>query len=109
MRVTADVCVVPMGVGASVSEEVSVAYRILSEAGVAVRLHAHGTNVEGDFDAVMSAVRRCHEALHARGVARVVTTMKIGTRIDKDESTEGKVASVRRLVSEAASEASNEE
>ena len=99
MKITADICVVPMGVGASVSEHVAEAYQILDEAGLDARLHAHGTNVEGDCDAVMSAVKRCHEHMHALGVPRVLTTLKIGSRIDKRQTTDDKIEAVQRLAS----------
>src|SRR5678816_1551987 len=44
MKVIADLCVVPMGIGVSVSREVAVCERILAEAGLKTKLHAYGTN-----------------------------------------------------------------
>jgi len=94
MNVIADLCVIPIGVGTSVSHQVAVCERILSDAGLKTRLHAYGTNIEGDWDAVFAAVKRCHEALHASGVARISTSMKFGTRTDRDQTMEDKVRSV---------------
>ena len=96
MKVIADLCVVPMGIGVSVSKEVALCERILAEAGLKTRLHAYGTNIEGDWDQVFAAVKRCHEALHAAGVLRISTTMKFGTRTDREQTMEDKVASVER-------------
>jgi uncharacterized protein (TIGR00106 family) len=99
MKVIADLCVVPMGIGVSVSREVAICERILEEAGLKTRLHAYGTNIEGEWDRVFAAVKQCHEALHAAGVPRISTTMKFGTRVDRDQTMEDKVTSVERKLS----------
>lgn len=94
MKVSIDLCVIPQGVGISNSEYVAACQKVLQEAGLSHRLHGWGTNVEGDWDAVMAAVKRCHEVVHEMGAPRVHTTMKIGTRTDKDQTMEDKVRSV---------------
>jgi uncharacterized protein (TIGR00106 family) len=94
MRVIADLCVIPMGVGVSVSRQVALCERILTQAGLKTNLHAYGTNIEGEWDEVFTAVKRCHEALHAAGVPRISTSMKFGTRTDRDQHMEDKVRSV---------------
>lgn len=94
MKVIADLCIVPIGIGVSVSREIAVCERILTEAGLKTALHAYGTNIEGDWDTVFAAVKRCHEALHASGVPRISSTMRFGTRTDRDQSMEDKVRSV---------------
>ncbi len=94
MKVIADLCVIPIGLGVSVSKEVALCERILAAAGLKTHLHAYGTNIEGDWDQVFAAVKRCHEALHAAGVPRISTSMKIGTRIDREQSMEDKIRSV---------------
>jgi uncharacterized protein (TIGR00106 family) len=101
MKVIADLCVIPIGAGTSVSKQVTVCERVLSEAGLKTKLHAYGTNIEGEWDAVFAAVKRCHEALHASGVARISTSMRFGTRIDKDQTMEDKVRSVEEKLARA--------
>jgi uncharacterized protein (TIGR00106 family) len=96
MNVIADLCIVPIGVGVSVSREIAVCERILTEAGLKTRLHAYGTNIEGDWDTVFAAVKRCHEELHAMGVPRISTNMRFGTRTDREQTMEDKVRSVER-------------
>ena len=94
MKVIADVCVVPIGIGVSVSREVSACEQIFAEAGLKTRLHAYGTNVEGEWDAVFAAVKRCHEMLHEMGVPRISTSMRFGTRVDREQTMEDKIRSV---------------
>jgi uncharacterized protein (TIGR00106 family) len=94
MKVIADVCIVPLGAGLSVSREIAECERIFREAGLNPRLHAYGTNVEGEWEAVFGAIRRCHEVLHGMGVPRISSNMRFGTRTDRDQSGEDKIRSV---------------
>jgi uncharacterized protein (TIGR00106 family) len=96
MKVIADLCVVPIGIGVSVSKEVAICERILTAAGLKTHLHAYGTNVEGEWDQVFAAVKQCHEALHAAGVPRISTSMRFGTRTDREQTMQEKVSSVER-------------
>jgi uncharacterized protein (TIGR00106 family) len=96
MQGIADLCVVPIGIGVSVSKEIAVCERILREAGLKTQLHAYGTNIEGDWDRVFAAVKQCHEVLHAAGVPRISTNMRFGTRIDREQTMEDKIQSVER-------------
>ena len=94
MKVIADLCIVPIGVGVSVSKEVAMCERILAATGLKTHLHAYGTNIEGDWDRVFAAVKQCHEALHVAGVPRISSTMRFGTRIDREQTMEDKTRSV---------------
>ena len=96
MNVLVDVSVVPLGVGVSLSRYVAACERVLQEAGLKPQLHAYGTNVEGEWDQVFTAVKRCHEVLHEMGAPRVNTTMRVGTRTDREQSLQDKVESVRK-------------
>jgi uncharacterized protein (TIGR00106 family) len=96
VKAIADICIIPIGAGISLSKQIAACERVLAEAGLKTELHANGTNVEGEWDAVMAAVRRCHEVLHEGGVPRVHTEIRIGTRSDRAQSMSDKVASVRR-------------
>ena len=96
MKVIVDLCIVPMGVGVSVSNYIAECEKILTAAGLKTHLHAYGTNIEGEWDEVMNAIKVCHEKVHADGAPRITTTIKLGTRIDKEQSMQDKVESVRR-------------
>ena len=98
MKVIAALCVVRIGVGVSVSKYVTACEKVLKEAGLETKLHAYGTNIEGDWDAVFAAIRRCHEVVHEMGAPRITTTLKFGTRIDRTQTMEDKVISVQKQV-----------
>jgi uncharacterized protein (TIGR00106 family) len=101
MHVIMDLTIIPLGVGVSLSKYVAVCERILREAGLTCELHANGTNVEGEWDTVMAAVKRCHEELHAMGVPRLSTVIKLGTRTDRVQHMADKVRSVRARLESA--------
>ena len=94
MKVIMDLCLVPMGVGVSVSEYIVACHEILKGKGLKTQLHAYGTNIEGDWDLVMTAVKECHEKVHGMGAPRITTTIKMGTRVDRQQSMDQKISSV---------------
>lgn len=100
MKALVNLQVVPVGTGVSVSRYVAACERVLAEAGLHHQLHANGTNIEGEWDAVFAAIRRCHEAVHALGAPRIQTFVSVGTRTDREQSLRDKVASVERLRAE---------
>ena len=95
MDVIIDLCVVPVGVGVSVSKYVAACHEVIKDAGLKSELHAYGTNIEGDWDAVFAVVKKCHEKVHGMGAPRITTTIKAGTRTDRDQTMEDKIRSVR--------------
>jgi uncharacterized protein (TIGR00106 family) len=94
VKVILDLCVVPIGVGVSVSGYIAACERVLAAAGLTTRLHAYGTNIEGEWDEVLAAVKRCHEVVHEMGAPRIHTTIRLGTRTDREQTMDEKVASV---------------
>jgi len=95
MHVIADFSIVPIGVGTSLSRYVAACEEVLKGAGLQTRLHAYGTNVEGEWEQVFAALKRCHEVLHEMGAPRVSTNLRCGTRIDREQSMDDKTASVK--------------
>ena len=96
MHVMIDLCVVPLGVGISVSKYIAECEKILNDAGLETNLHAYGTNVAGDWDDVFTAVRQCHERVHDLGAPRITTTIKVGTRTDRLQTIKEKIVSVQQ-------------
>ena len=95
MKVLIDLCIVPIGVGVSLSPYIAACQKVLSEAGLETTLHSYGTNIEGEWDEVFAAVKRCHEVVHDMGAPRITTTIKVGTRTDRVQTMEDKLRSVR--------------
>ena len=95
MKVVAELSIIPMGAGVSVSKYIAACERVLEEAKLTLHLHAYGTNIEGEWDAVFAAIRRCHEVVHGMGVVRISTVLKVGTRTDREQTLKEKVQSVQ--------------
>ena len=100
MKVILDLCVVPIGVGVSVSKYVAACHRVLQEYDLETRLHAYGTNIEGEWDTAFAAVKRCHEVVHEMGAPRISTTIRVGTRVDRDQTMDDKMTSVEKKLRE---------
>lgn len=94
MKVMVDVCLVPIGVGVSVSPYIAACQDIFEAAGLSHQLHPYGTVVEGEWAEVFGAIERCHVAVHGMGAPRITTTLKVGTRTDRSQTMADKVASV---------------
>lgn len=96
MKVSAEICLVPIGAGTSVSAYVAACQKVLREAGLEPQMHAYGTNVEGEWTVVFAALERCHETVHAMGAERIFTSLKVGTRTDREQTLQDKIDSVQR-------------
>lgn len=94
MKVIVDVAIIPLGVGLSLSKYVAECEKIFNSEGLITTLHANGTNIEGDWDSVFEAIKKCHQHLHNIGVPRISTNIRIGTRTDKEQSMLDKIQSV---------------
>ncbi|PWN33953.1 uncharacterized protein FA14DRAFT_180591 [Meira miltonrushii] len=85
----ADFCLIPMGTPSpSVGIYIAECQRVLEkmkEEGIKYEMHGYGTNLEGPFDVVSRAIEACHEAVHAMGIPRIATDIRIGTRVDKPD------------------------
>jgi uncharacterized protein (TIGR00106 family) len=98
MKAIADIAIIPLGVGLSLSRYIAACEDVFTEAGLEPQLHANGTNVEGEWDEIMAALKRCHERLHEMGAPRVATNLRLGTRIDRAQTMEDKVRSVKEKI-----------
>jgi uncharacterized protein (TIGR00106 family) len=96
MYLIAQFTIIPIGAGTSLSGYVAACERVLAETtGINYEMHANGTNLEGEWEAVMDAIKRCHETLHGMGVPRLATNVTLGTRIDRPQRMAEKLSSVQ--------------
>jgi uncharacterized protein (TIGR00106 family) len=95
MQTIVELCIIPLGVGVSLSEYIAACEQVLEEADLKFVLHANGTNIEGDWDAVMGAVKKCHQRVHEMGAPRISTSLRVGTRTDREQTLSEKVQSVQ--------------
>lgn len=93
-----EVSIVPIGTaGTSLSAYVARCMDVLQgEKNIRYQLTPMGTIMEGDLDVILPVVRRMHEVPFTQGIARVVTTIRIDDRRDKELTMAGKVSAVEK-------------
>ncbi|QNG26348.1 MTH1187 family thiamine-binding protein [Synechococcus sp. HK01-R] len=94
MWVSVDLCVVPLGVGVSLAPYVAACQQVIEATGLDFELGPNGTAIEGEWESVFACVQACHEAVHHLGAPRIYTTLKVNTRVDRQQSFRDKVDSV---------------
>jgi len=82
-----------MDKGESVSDYVSRSLQIISESGVDYRLNPMGTVLEGEWDEVMTVVKRCYETMRF-DCKRITCSVKIDYREGKEGRLTSKIASI---------------
>jgi uncharacterized protein (TIGR00106 family) len=94
--VIAEISIVPIGTSTpSVSKYVAKAVQVLEqEKDIKYKLTGMGTILEGDWASVLEAVKKMHESVFDDRIQRVVTTIRIDDRRDRDSSVERKIQSV---------------
>ncbi len=94
-KVIVEVSIVPIGTGdtgvsAFVAEAIKALEKVAEEKGLRYHVCAMGTAIEGDLDAIWSATKAMQEAMFAAGAKRLLTTLRIDDRRDKEETIERK-------------------
>jgi uncharacterized protein (TIGR00106 family) len=92
-----DIAVLPIGTGnTSIAKSVARAARVARESGLDARVMPMSTVVEGNTDELMQLAVRMHRSVLEEGVARVVTTVRIDERTDKEEHIDERVPAVEK-------------
>ncbi len=100
MKVTALVSVTPIGTGLSLSHYIATCVQVLQQAGLRCQVHAHGTDVEGEWEQLCSALQECFARLQAQGVQRISLLLKVEMRSDRTPSLEAAVRSVQEKLAQ---------
>jgi uncharacterized protein (TIGR00106 family) len=85
--------VVPVGAGEALSEHVARIVALIDESGLDYRVGSMQTTIEGDEEAVMGLIMRCHRAMRER-FPRVLTSVTIDDREGATGRITGKVEDV---------------
>ncbi len=93
----AEVSVVPIGTeSTSLTRYVVSCLKVLEDAGITYEVHGMGTIIEGDVKDLVNVLLQIHEAPFGVGANRVLTTIRIDDRRDKETSAKAKVEAVSR-------------
>ncbi|KAF6225235.1 hypothetical protein HO133_010432 [Letharia lupina] len=94
----ADFCLIPIGTTVSVSQEVADVQRLMQKSHLSYSMHSAGTTVEGPWDDVMRLIGQAHFMLHQKGVVRIQTDIRVGSRTDKKQKFSEKVTAVNEIL-----------
>ena len=93
--------ITPLGAGESVSQYVAKAVDLVDKSGLDYRLHAMGTEVEGDLDAAVGPAEAVRSKPMAADCDRVSVSAKIDYRKGHPGALLSKVASVEKRLGRA--------
>jgi uncharacterized protein (TIGR00106 family) len=85
--------ITPLGVDASVGEQIAEAVRLVRESGLPNETNAMFTNVEGDWDEVLAVIKACVMRV-AKAAPRVSVVIKIDYRPGATGALQGKVDAI---------------
>jgi uncharacterized protein (TIGR00106 family) len=91
--------ITPLGVGDSVSASVAEAVRLVRASGMPNETNAMFTNVEGEWDDVMSLIKRCIEKV-GESAPRVSVVIKLDVRPGVEDALMHKVQAVEAHLDE---------
>ena len=101
MTVVAEVNLIPLGEGISVSKFLAPALKVFEKRGVKHEITPMCTIFEAEsIEDAFDVVAAIHEAVFRVGVKRVVTTVKVDDRRDLERSMNEKVDSLKKEIRE---------
>ena len=92
-----ELAIIPVGGDAHLSDELATALEVVHASGLPYQLTPSGTCIEGEWDEVMSTVRRCHARVREHS-SHVVTMIKIEDDGDAHDKLRRNVTSIEEKV-----------
>jgi len=93
--IVADFSIVPMGSGTSAAKYIRAVYDLLRESGVRFVPGPMSTSVETkSFEELFDLIEKANQRLEDMGVKRIITSVKIDYRLDKEISIESKLMAI---------------
>ncbi len=89
-----DFTISPVGVGESLSSYVADMFKIIQESGLSYEQHSMGTNIEGNWDEVMTVIKECKDRM-LQQANRISVSIKIDERKGVTNGISNKVASAK--------------
>lgn len=90
MQALVELQVIPLGAGVSVRREVTQVVKMLDDYDFIIDTHGSGTNIEGELSEILAAIETIHQTLHEQGSVRLLSYIKLETRVDKIPTLAGK-------------------
>jgi uncharacterized protein (TIGR00106 family) len=91
----AELSIIPIGTkSTSLSSYVAACVKVLEDSGLTYEVHGMGTIIEGALQDLFQVILKMHEVPFEAGALRVVTSIKIDDRRDKETSAQEKVRAV---------------
>ena len=87
--------IIPIGSGSSIGDQLAKALRIVDESGIPYKVTPMGTVIEGEWDEIMSLIKKCHDEI-MKTEERTLINISIDDRKGKPNRIEEKVASIER-------------
>ncbi len=90
--IVADFAMVPMGSGTSAAKYIRSVYGVLRESGIKFMPGPMSTSIEtGTFEELFEVIEKANKKLTEMGVQRIITSVNIDYRLDKEISIESKL------------------
>jgi len=89
-----DFAIAPVAASESLSAYVADVFKIIEESGLSYEHHAMGTNIEGDWDEVMSVIKACRDRM-LESANRISISITIDERKGVTDGVKKKAASAR--------------